>query len=137
MEEKQAQHLQMIQEPISRLSTTAAIFKGFSATIVAGISMISYFNINHLVLGLSFIPILLFAIIDIYYLQIEKKYRHLYNMIRTGERDADFSMDLPKADKVAKTRIADCIKSPSIWLFYPALIIILAIVFYLKIKEVL
>lgn len=35
-------YLQLIQEPICRMSTISAIFKGFAATVVAGISMIAY-----------------------------------------------------------------------------------------------
>jgi len=38
MKEGKIEYLQMIQEPISRMSTISAIFKGFAATIVAGIA---------------------------------------------------------------------------------------------------
>ena len=42
MSDGKKEYLQMIQEPICRMSTISAIFKGFAATIVAGISLISY-----------------------------------------------------------------------------------------------
>ena len=38
MNEGKTEYLQMIQEPISRMSTVSAIFKGFAATIVSGIA---------------------------------------------------------------------------------------------------
>ena len=51
-EESKAAYLQIIQEPICRMSTISAIFKGFAATIVAGISALSYCEVNVWVLGL-------------------------------------------------------------------------------------
>lgn len=137
MEENRVAYLQMIQEPIGRMSTSSAIFKGFAATIVAGIAALSYCEVNTWILGLSFVPVLLFTFLDIYYLKLEKKYRYLYEQVRTGEHDADFSLALTKNAKRAKARVFDCIKSPSIWLFYPAMIAILVAVMYLRMKGVI
>ncbi|MBQ7944595.1 MAG: hypothetical protein IJ326_11105 [Lachnospiraceae bacterium] len=130
-------YLQMIQEPICRMSTISAIFKGFAATIVAGIAALTYCEINTWILGLSFMPVLLFTCLDIYYLKLEKKYRYLYEQVRIGKHEVDFSMKLTKDNKIARTRICDCIKSPSVWLFYPVMIAILAVVFILKMKGVI
>lgn len=130
-------YLQMIQEPICRMSTISAIFKGFAATIVAGIAALTYCEVNTWILGLSFIPVFLFACLDVYYLKLEKKYRYLYEEVRIGKHEVNFSMKLTKNNKIAKTRIWDCIKSPSVWLFYPVMIVILAIVFTFKVKGVI
>lgn len=137
MEEGKTEYLQMIQEPISRMSTASAIFKGFSATIVSGISALTYCEVNEIVLALSFVPLLLFLLLDIYYLKLEKKYRFLFDQVRKDEHPIDFSMELTRENNMAKSRIRDCLKSPSIWLFYPAMIVILVIVYILKIKGVL
>ena len=137
MDENKIAYLQMIQEPIGRMSTASAIFKGFAATIVAGIAALSYCDVNTYILGLSFVPVLLFALLDIYYLQLEKKYRYLYEQVRTDEHEADFSMELTNDNKAAETRVWDCIKSPSIWLFYPAMIAILGTVMYFKWKGII
>ena len=127
----------MIQEPIGRMSTSSAIFKGFAATIVGGVAALSYCEVNTLILGLSFAPVLVFALLDIYYLKLEKKYRYLYEQVRTDVQVADFSMKLTKDNKVAQARVWDCIKSPSIWLFYPVMIAILCVVMYLNVKGVI
>lgn len=131
------EYLQMIQEPIGRMSTASAIFKGFAATIVSGIAALTYCDIHHTVLALSFVPVLLFALLDIYYLKLEKKYRFLSEQVRIGEHPIDFSMELTKDNKAANSRIWDCCKSPSIWLFYPAMIGILIVVYILKVKGAL
>lgn len=134
MKDGKIEYLQLIQEPLCRMSTISAIFKGFAATIVAGIATLSYCEIDILILGLSFIPIILFAVLDIYYLKLERKFRYLYNQVRTDDHIIDFSMQLTSDNRAAKSRICDCIKSPSIWLFYPVLIAILFVVFILKLK---
>ena len=45
-EERKVSYLQMIQCTIDRMSTTSAIFKGFGATIITGISAVSFTEIN-------------------------------------------------------------------------------------------
>jgi len=130
-------YLEMVQAPIGRMSTASAIFKGFAATIVAGIATLSYYQVNTWILILSFIPIVLFAFLDIYYLKLEKKCRFLYEQIRTDVHPVDFSMKLTKDNKSAKSRILDCLLSPSVWLFYPIMIAVLAVVVILKLKGVI
>lgn len=134
------EYLQMLQEPICRMSTISAIFKGFAATIVAGISAISYSSTNIWILGLSFLPVLVFAVLDIYYLKLERKFRFLFDQVRLDEHEIDFSMKLTN-DPVeiirAKARTWDCIKSPSIYLFYPLMLLVLATVLILKIANVI
>lgn len=137
MKEGKAEYLQMIQEPISRMSTASAIFKGFAATIVSGIAALTYCEVHPTVLALSFVPVILFAFLDVYYLKLEKKYRFLFDQVRKGEHPVDFSMDLTQDNTAAKSRVWDCVKSPSIWLFYPVMIGILIAVFFLKLKGVL
>ena len=134
LKEGKAEYLQMIQEPICRMSTISAIFKGFAATIEAGIAALSYTEVNTWVLGLSFVPMILFALLDIYYLRLEKQYRFLYEQVRNDTHEIDFSMELPKDNKAAESRIWDCLKSPSIWLFYPVMFAILIIVLMFKIE---
>ena len=137
MQEEKITYMQMIQQPIGRMSTASAIFKGFAATIVAGVSKISYSDVNVWVILLSFLPVLSFAALDLYYLRLERKFRHLYELVRKGLKEIDFSMDLNFEGKATKSRIIDCIKSPSIWLFYSIAVIILIIVSTLKLMEVI
>lgn len=135
MQDGKKEYLQMLQEPICRMSTISAIFKGFAATIVAGISAISYSTTNVWILGLSFLPVLAFAVLDIYYLKLERKFRFLFDQVRLDQHAIDFSMKLtndPLEILSAKARTWDCIKSPSIYLFYPLMLLILIVVFILK-----
>ncbi len=122
------------------MSTISAIFKGFAASIVAGISVIAYSDIDIWVLGLSFLPVLAFAILDIYYLKLERKFRFLFEQVRLDKHEIDFSMRLtndPIEVISAKARTWDCIKSPSIYLFYPLMFAILITVFIFKITNII
>lgn len=133
------EYLQMIQEPISRMSTISAVYKGFAATIVAGIATISYCEIHILILALSFLPVVAFAVLDVYYLTLERKYRFLFNQVRQEKHEIDYSMDLttvPEEVLLAKARIRDCVKSPSILIFYVPMICVLLIVFVLKLTNI-
>ncbi len=133
-------YLQLIQEPICRMSTISAIFKGFAAAIVGGIAMISYSDISLVVLGLSFLPVFAFLILDIYYLKLERKFRYLYNEVKDNKHPIDYSLDL-KLDKAtlkkANATNWKCIKSPSIYLFYPIMIVVIVIVFIFKYANVI
>ena len=139
MDQDKTAYLQMIQEPICRMSTISAIFKGFAATIVAGVATLTYKDLNVWVLGLSFLPVLAFAILDVYHLTLERRFRFLFDQVRKGEHEIDFSMKLtsdPLDILRAKARVWDCMKSPSIYLFYPLMIAILIAVFVLKMKGI-
>ena len=140
MREGKAEYLQIIQEPICRMSTISAIFKGFAATIVSGVAALTFNEINTLVLGLSFLPVIAFFVLDVYYLTLERKFRFLFEKVRKDEVEMDFSMKLtsdPVEVMRAKARVWDCIKSPSIYLFYPLMIAVLVAVFCFKLKGVI
>ena len=139
MDEKSA-YLQMIQEPINRMSTMSAIYKGFCSTIVAGITGLGISgNTSSIILILSFLPVLAFACMDIYYLMLEKGFRYLYDQVVSGEHECNFKIDPIKIGnkiemKKARATVLDCIKSPSFWLFYPLMFVIIVIVVFLKCK---
>lgn len=71
-------HLQMIQGVIDRMSTSAAIYKGFAATIVTEIAAISFTEVSTWILLIAFFPVGCFLVMDTYYLKLEKQYRILY-----------------------------------------------------------
>lgn len=132
------QYLQMIQSIIDRMSTTAAIFKGFCATIVAGFFAVSSIDINKWIMLLTIVPILCFLALDIYYLRLEKRFRALYIRVCNGEKEIDFDLTPPKTGtlKIEEAGLWNCFKSPSIYLFYIPVILISIIMICLKFKGV-
>ncbi|NLI92970.1 MAG: hypothetical protein GX434_12500 [Peptococcaceae bacterium] len=137
MKEGKAEYLCMVQEAISRMSTTSGILKGFSATVITGIAAISFTEVNKWVFLLSVFPIISFFALDVYYLGLERRFRFLFDLIRTDKKDIDFSMDIQidkSKYKEAQVRVCDCLKSKSIWLFYPPAIVVIAIIVIMKFR---
>lgn len=126
--DKAIQYLQMIQEPIARMSTTSAVIKGFAVTTALGAISISIENSAKCVLLLASVPVVAFAAMDIYYLSLERRYRYLYQQVLDGSRQADFSMKLendPTTRYNSRSRFTDCVLSPCIFLFYLAIALFL------------
>lgn len=137
------EYLQMIQSAIDRMSTSSAIFKGFAAAIVAGVSAISFGEVSLIVIILSFIPVLSFMMMDVYYLQLERRYRALFEMVRKGKYSDDYCMKAPQVKELVqagadlyKVKLNQCIFSSSIMLFYFPIITICLIIIGLKIGGV-
>lgn len=122
---KRITYLQMIQGAIERMSTVSAIFKGFAATVFTGMTAISFTEVKSLILLLSLIPVFCFALMDIYYLSLEKRYRYLYEQVRTENKMITFSLTPPPLKELKEYCIIwKCIKSFSILPFYGLLIIL-------------
>lgn len=136
--EGKVEYLQMIQENISRMSTSSAIFKGFAATIVAGVSALSFSDVNKWVLLLSFVPIVCFAYLDTYYLQLEKRFRFLYEQVRKSNHPIDFNLEPPEVESIQdtdtkrKASLWSCFRSKSVCCFYIPILIIGIIITTLK-----
>lgn len=71
--------LEMIQNLITRMATNSFMLKGWAVTLVAGTFALSDTESNYLFFLISYVPIILFWFLDSYYLQLERKYRKLYN----------------------------------------------------------
>lgn len=94
---------------------------------------------KHLDFGPVFLPVVVFAILDIYYLKLERKFRFLFDQVRLDEHEIDFSMKLtndPIEIIKAKARTQDCIKSPIIYLFYPLMLSVLVSVLVSKLTNI-
>lgn len=120
-EEKVVNYLQLLQEPIGRMSSTSAIFKGFSAAILAGLATATMSDIDIWALILGLIPLLSFLALDVFYLSLERKLKYRYRQVVDETIPLDFTINtkLNKEEKkAAKSSGWWCITSPSIWLFY-------------------
>jgi hypothetical protein len=129
-------HLMMIENIVNKMGSNAFMLKGWTVTLVVGIFALSGKETNSSFLYIAYIPIVLFWILDIYYLRLERIYKEIYNIVRRKSDDnIDFDM---KRDsyvwKCNRTSILSCIKSPSIWLFY-LLLALVVLLFILLMKS--
>jgi len=81
MDESKKQHLEFIQNIITRMNTNSFQIKGMTITIVAALLAIYASTTNVVFIFLSIAPTVLFWFLDSYYLQQERKFRGVYNNV--------------------------------------------------------
>lgn len=136
MFEAKLKHLEFIQNVISRMNHNSFLLKGWSVTIVSAMLAI-YSSTSKIDLFLiSIFPVLVFWLLDTYYLSQERKFRGLYNDIAEVSENPhllkEFEMrpDLYTGDKFSFWNV---FWSQTIWKFYLSIIILLIGLFiYLK-----
>jgi len=79
MEENKRQHLEFIQNVITRMNTNSFQIKGLAITIVTALLAIYASTPKVIFVFLGVPPTLLFWFLDTYYLQQERKFRGVYN----------------------------------------------------------
>ena len=79
MEEEKRQHLEFIQNIITRMNTNSFQIKGLAVTIVTALMAIYASTPKVIFIFLGIPPALLFWFLDSYYLQQERKFRGVYN----------------------------------------------------------
>lgn len=79
-------HLQLIHSTIVRLSGQSTTVKGWSVTLTAALLGFGAAS-TPVVTSLAVYVILAFAVLDAYYLAMERAYRRLYSRAATGEAE--------------------------------------------------
>ena len=93
--ESKRKHLEMIQGVINRMGTSSFLIKGWSATLATGIVALSREAKRPApVIAIAVVPVLVFWVLDAYFLFQERLFRALYDHVRSNEENQiDFSMD--------------------------------------------
>lgn len=129
--EAKIKHLEMIQNIISRMSQNSFSLKGWAVTLIAGIFALATKDANLSFFLISYVPILLFWFLDSYYLQMERKYRALYNHWINANVDTNFNLNPAKSDWKQKTCYIQSLFSKTEAPFYCILAFLIAIVIYI------
>lgn len=128
-------HLEMIAAIIERMAKNSFQLKGWAMTLVAAMIALSAKDANQKFILFAFIPVVSFWGLDAFYLQQERKYRQLYkNVSEKDEANIDFNLDTREttgsAQEMSRLCYCKCILSPSVWLFYGAIIVAMIILMY-------
>jgi hypothetical protein len=89
MEEEKRQHLEFIQNVITRMNTNSFQIKGMAVTIVSALIAIYASTGNTAFIFLGIAPTVLFWFLDSYYLQQERKFRGVYNNVARLKNDVE------------------------------------------------
>lgn len=126
--EEKRQHIDIIEAIITRMSENSKQMKKWCIALVSGVVGIS-FTANHPWLCIiAILVIVLFGYLDVFYLQLERCFRRLYNDVVEIGNDNQSPKDVSLystsiEDYKEKEPFIEVLKSPSIGTFYVCLLV--------------
>lgn len=112
--------LEMIQGIINRMGSNSFSLKGWAVTLVAGVFALASKDADKIFFLVAYIPIILFWFLDSYYLQLEKKYRYLYNEVRVMvNEEFDFNMDVSQINNIDTEYVRCLVSLTEICFYFP------------------
>lgn len=129
-------YLDLIEDCIKRMASNSFIFKGWSLTVVAAILALNHDNLQLSVfagVGIAFV-MLVFGILDAYYLSMERSFRDIYKDVVNKANDGNYgdidwySLKIPKP---TFCKIMGVFWSKSVGIFYLPVIIVSLLIFVL------
>jgi hypothetical protein len=92
--EQKLKHLEFIQQAINRMASNLFLLKGWTVTLIAAMFALAAKESRDFYFLLAYFPTLMFWLMDGYFLSQERRFRSLYDHVRTLDESAiDFSMD--------------------------------------------
>ena len=79
MEENKIKHLEFIQATITRMNQNSFQIKGWMITIVSALLALYASSETAIYISIAVVPVVIFWMLDAYYLQQERKFRGVYN----------------------------------------------------------
>ena len=92
--ENKVKHLEMIQAIINRMAGNSFLLKGWCVTLISALFALAAKDINTKFILVAYYPMLMFWILDAYFLRQERLFRKKYDEIRKSPGNStDFSMN--------------------------------------------
>jgi len=138
MAEEKRQHLEFIQNVITRMNTNSFQIKGMAVTIVSALMAIYATTTNVAFVFLGIAPTLLFWFLDTYYLQQERKFRGVYNNASGLKNDVEIKLYEMPIQKFKGGQYCFCkvfISKTIIWLYGTIVFLLLIGGLILKFKD--
>lgn len=115
---KTIEHLKLIQGVINRMARNSFLLKGWSVVLISAFFALAAANSKIYFVFLSYFPLVVFWILDGYFLWQERLFRALYDYVRKlQEEDVDFSMNTGIVEKQVSPW-ANVVFSNTLLLFY-------------------
>ena len=127
--ESKLKHLELIQGVVNRLANNSFLLKGWAVTIVSALLALSVTASEKIALVLiAFIPIIVFSVLDSYYLWQERLFREVYKEVsKKKPEDIDFVMN-PMVFASGVNSWLKTFFSKTILIFYLSLILTMLLV---------
>lgn len=139
--EKKLKHLEFIQAIVSRMASNLFFLRGWTITLITGLFALSATKGTYggYVL-LAYFLLLIFWILDGYFLSQERKFRCLYDDVRKlDEKDIDFSMstakygwDWKRRENWKNTQLGAMFSSTLLWFYIPLALAMLVVLYLIN-----
>ena len=117
-------HLEFIQAAVNRMASNLFLLKGWTITLIAALFAVAAKDADRAYFVIAYFPALMFLSLDGYFLSQERRFRSLYDHVRTlKEEEIDFSMDTTPYKKTLRNTWAGSIVSQTLLVYYGALIL--------------
>ena len=121
--------LEFVQSVILRMSNNSFLLKGWTVTLIVGMFALASIDTDKHYFVIAYIPTIVFWFLDSYYLQLERKFRVLYNKkSEQSQSELSFDIVLPASSRNDKTCFWQSLFSPSEIGFYVPLIALVLLV---------
>lgn len=126
--EKKRQHIDIIEAIITRMSENSKQMKEWCIALVSGVVGISFTVKIPWLCAIAILVIVLFGYLDVFYLQLERRFRRLYNDVVEIGNDNQPPKDVSLystsiKDYKDKESFKEVLKSPSIRPFYGCMLV--------------
>jgi hypothetical protein len=126
-------HLELIQGVVNRLAGNSFLIKGWSVTLTSALFALAAARSDRRFVLLSYFPVMMFWILDSYFLYQERLFRKLYDQVRAAST-SDFSMDTTKLKQDAKTW-AQTAFSITLLIFYGTIVGVILIIMFAVLRS--
>ncbi len=125
-------HLEFIQAAINRMAGNLFLLKGWSVTLIAALFALAAKDANQLYVLIAYFPLLIFWLLDGYFLSQERRFRALFDHVRQKhEADIDFSMDTRPFSNDSHTSWAGSLLSRTLLVYYVGLGLVMLVIMYM------
>ena len=102
-------HLQMLQSVVTRMAGNSFLLKGWSVTLASALFALAADKANVYFVYLAYFPVVMFWVLDGYFLRQERLFRKLYDRVRGAPDNAiDYSMDTTAVSSEVQTWFGTC-----------------------------
>ena len=124
-------HLEMLQGVIQRMADNSRYCKLWSITALSAVIFLAARTGIAWHTLIALVPLLLFFLLDVYYLSLERRFRDSYvrllGKLQDGTYGPEDAYQIAPAS-FAVNVLAKCLRSPSVYLYYPpALVVVMAV----------
>lgn len=130
--ENKRKHLEFIQAAISRMAGNLFFLRGWTITLIAALFALFVKGTDPDYIFVVYFPVIIFWILDGYFLSQERLFRALYDHVRKlDEKEIDFSMNTNEYKRDKKNSWICSMFSNTLLFFYLPLVGVMLLVTYL------